>query len=111
MAATTVMNNARERGRRVRINLPSLASRVTARTGAAILGLRYKQRNSPARMAVGDPNASYGEHRHSVLLEPWIVCDDRQSLERSLGDEHPVEWVAVMQWQLSGKLGVSDGDR
>ena len=41
-----------------------------------------------------------------VLVEDSVIGDDRQVFRKRLGDEQPVEWIAVNQRQVGDKSKV-----
>lgn len=48
------------------------------------------------------------EMRDAVSVEHAIVAHNRDILELRLGDEHPIERIAMVAWQPTGPLCVQD---
>jgi hypothetical protein len=45
------------------------------------------------------------------LLEHHIRRDDQHCLHQASGDQHPVEWIAMMRWEPRGLQAVFNADR
>jgi hypothetical protein len=54
---------------------------------------------------------SGSKDRHPVVTEAGVARHDREALDLGLGDEHPIERVAMMRWERSGRERVRDRDR
>ncbi len=51
------------------------------------------------------------EAADAVTVEHGFVRHEDEIGERRLGDQHPIEWVAMRTWQVSGRLTVVHRDR
>ena len=60
---------------------------------------------SGSEAVVGLPEAGDAEQ-----VEDTVVAEDREILELGLGDEHPVERIAMLAGQPPGSLGMHDRD-
>lgn len=66
--------------------------------------------NSRSRVVPLHANSSRVDQADSVARELSISCDDSKAFHGCLGDEHSIEWVAVMAGKSHDRQGVRDGD-
>jgi hypothetical protein len=48
---------------------------------------------------------------HAILVERHIRRDDQHGLHQALGDQHPVEGIAMIQWRTRALQSVFNADR